>query len=149
MLQFETKCGVLACYQLWLSWESLRRQGDGKIFLYKPIFWGPVTQDCDPMEKKGRIVLDFTDQYLVELLRPYEVELRWENKISQEAGKILFEKMTIQDTELGSIHKLISKYDAIMIDCKGHHSDDIERGHFATTFKSFIFNEFGEPYQFS
>lgn len=132
-------------YQLWLKWKNINKSSN-LIELINPFFDGPVCTDCEELPKDGKIILDFTNQFLIKLPKPYIVELKWYNKKSQSTEKIEFEKITMKDSVLNVLGAL-KNTDKILIDCKGHHSDDIEKGNFKVNYMSYIFNEAGEQYK--
>jgi hypothetical protein len=122
--------------------------GDGIIDLLKPCFFGPVMDDCAPIDEIQTLPLDFTEQYMIVLAKPYIVDFTWTSKPQQEQGKAFFSKITIKDDTLGSLAKIIKKNDTLLIDCKGHHSDDWEKKKYRVNFRAALYKDGQEPYTF-
>lgn len=133
---------------LWLKWKSIEHLGDGKIQLNKPYFYGPVLQDCEPMESKGMIRLDLTPHFMLILPKPYFVELSWDNLISQDSQKVTFDKMSIQDQDLGKL-AILKNEDKIFLNCTDQTTEAQQRGVFKAAFEIMVFNSLGQPYDLS
>ena len=130
---------------LWLEWKSLEHLGDGKIQLNSPHFYGPVLQDCEPLDATGMIRLDLTPHFMLILPKPYFVELSWSKLLSQDSQKVTFDVMTIQDQELGKLSILKNK-DKLFINCTDQTTEAQEKGVFKAAFEIMAFNSLGEPY---
>lgn len=136
-------------HKLYLKWGAITNEGSGKIVLIRPTFVGPVLKDCEPIEESGELLLDFTDQCLVLLVKPYEVKISWKKKLYQDQDIIKFDEVMIEDTSFGHVTRLLTVRNSIVIDCSGHHTDDIQKGRYVRLFKSFLLKESGEPYSFA
>lgn len=134
--------------KLWLKWQSLSHEGDGLIRLKSPEFYGPVFDDCEPIEESGKIILDLTHHFLIHLPKPYQLELKWDRLLNQDKTGARFNEMTIQDHDLGKL-SLLKNGDQIFIDCTDQTTDAQEDGLFKTAFPSMIFNSYDEPYDLS
>ena len=134
--------------QLWLRWERVVHHGNGIITLVNPIFFGPVLDDCDPMEPSGHIQLDLTNHYLLIIPRPYYVKLEWEGFISQDKKEIKFKKITLHDSDLGKL-SLLKDGNKILLDCTDQTSEARQEGRFKVAFDAMVFNSLGQPYDFT
>lgn len=131
--------------QLWLSWDNINHLGDGTISLINARFSGPVLSDCLEIPEKGNMFLDFTNHYLIIIPKPYIVEIKWDNKISQDNTEAIFKTMTVVDNELGNL-KLLKNMDKILIDCTDHSTEAQSRGKFKTSFISMVYDSNNLPY---
>jgi hypothetical protein len=130
---------------LWLKWKSLSHEGNGRIILKKPYFYGPVLEDCEPLETSGKMKLDLTPHFLLILPKPYFVELSWDKLLNQNTSKAEFNQMELHDQGLGKL-SLLKNSDKIFIDCTDQSTEAQERGVFKMAFEIVVFNEFDEPY---
>src|SRR5574343_642304 len=107
--------------RLFLHWGAVVNEGSGKIKLVKPFFEGPVLTDCEPVDESGELLLDFTDQCLILLVKPYEIKISWNKKIYQDNSIVKFDEIILEDLSFGHLTRLIGVSDCILIDCGGHH----------------------------
>jgi hypothetical protein len=131
--------------KLWLKWEKIIHEGNGKITLKNPEFYGPVLDDCESLEEQGYILLDLTKHFILHIPTPYEVKLSWNKKLSQDKKSVKFDKITLQDGELGRL-KLLKNKDKILINCKDHTTEQMDKGNFKLRFQAIAYNEHDEPY---
>lgn len=134
--------------QMWVRWSKVSHKGDGTVILKDPEFFGPVLSDCEPLDKKGHIFLDLTSHLLILIPKPYTVKLAWDKLISQDSSIIKFNKITLEDTELGHLSKLKDK-DYILIDCAGHTVEEEKKGNYKMTYRAILHNSDMTPYDFS
>lgn len=130
---------------LWLSWNKVIHKGNGVIELMAPRFSGPVLSDCEPLEASGKINLDLTHHFLLQLPSPYMVELSWNSLLSQDTSEAKFDIMTIKDTKLGKL-SLLTDRDRIFINCKDQTTEAQMSGTFKIAFEIMVFNNMNQPY---
>jgi hypothetical protein len=134
--------------QMWIKWSKVTHKGDGTAILHKPEFFGPVLADCSPLEATGHILLDLTCHFLVIIPKPYTVKLSWDKLLSQDTTSVKFNKITLEDAELGHLSKLTDR-DFILLDCKGHTVEEESRGNYKMSYRAILYNSNMIPYDFS
>lgn len=143
-----TKLKVDKYNQLWLKWSKVSHKGNGIVVLKNPEFFGPVLADCAAMDPQGHILLDLTCHFLVIIPKPYIIKLSWDKVLSQDTTSIKFDKITLEDTELGHLSKLTDK-DFILLDCKGHTVEEESKGNYKMSYSAILYNSSMVPYDFS
>ena len=131
--------------QLWIKWDNLIHQGNGKISLNDVTFFGPVMSDCDPIEESGEIQLDLTKHYLLLIPKPYYVKMSWDSKISQNDREARFSKITLHDSELGHL-KLLKDDDQLLLDCTDQTTEARQKGKLKVAFDTMVYDCSGQPY---
>lgn len=134
--------------QLWIKWKSINKIGNGRVDLQDAEFYGPVTQDYLPLEDTGTLRLDLTHHFLFRIDEYYIVEISWESVKTQEQGSIKFDKITINDENVGLLDKIKEK-DLLLIDCSGHTEEERAAGNYKMVYEAMLYNETGAPYDFS
>lgn len=135
--------------QLWLKWKGLVKEGDGKVRLIEPEFYGPVLTDCAPIDSSGFINIDLTRHLIVLIPRPYIVRLSWDSLISQDTEKARFKEMVLEDTDLGHLANKLTPKDCILLDSTGHTTEEEARGRSKLSFEGMVYNSDMSPYDFS
>ena len=133
--------------QLWVKWKKIVKDGSGVIKLKNAQFYGPVLNDCEPMDQVGFIRLDLTKHFLILIPKPYIVELKWDKVKSQDSSTVKFDELTLVDTELGHLSKLTDK-DLILLNCTDHTSEKMSEGVYKFSFEAMLYKETMDPYEF-
>ena len=134
--------------QLWAKWDKVNKIGDGKVELLNVEFYGPVTQDYLPLEQSGSIRLDFTNHFVLLIPSFYIVDLSWESVKSQEMGSIKFQKIILDDQNVGLLNKIKSN-DLLLVDCTGHTDNERAEGNYKMVYETMLYKEGKEPYDFT
>jgi hypothetical protein len=134
--------------RLWLKWDKAVHLGNGEVRLDNPVFYGPVLADCEPIEEAGEIKLDLTSHYLILILDPYMITLRWEGKVSQTTLEVKFKTMFLKDGAFGKL-SLLQDDDQILMDCTGQTTEARAQNQFKMAYDAIVFNSLKQPYDFS
>lgn len=133
--------------RLWVSWDKIHNSGSGTVELKNLKFTGPVLQDCMKLEETGSLLLDLTKHFLVLIPKPYIIKFNWTGLISQSTTEVKIQNGILQDEALGLLNN-IKNTDKLLIDCSGHHTNDIKNGRHKLSFTSILCNKLEEPYNF-
>jgi len=133
--------------RLWIRWGKVAKTGEGLVELKNITFYGPVLDDCEPIEEKGHLFLDLTKHFLMIIPRPYIIKFEWEDKIFQSTKEVKFKTVRLHDGSMGILNKIKSK-DKLLLDCSGHRTEEEAKGNFKVTYDAILFNQYDEPYSF-
>lgn len=136
--------------KLWLKWKKTFRVGDGRIELSNAELYGPVTHDYVKVPDDDFINLDFTNHFLIrpDLDNYYVVKLSWDKVGSQEVGSIKFDKLVLEDVNVGLMDKLQDS-DLLLIDCKDQTDVRRQAGYYKMNYDAYLCNSSGEAYEFT
>lgn len=114
---------VLPKYRLELYWKDVDYQDDLAI-LKGAFFTGPVLKHAAEINQEDELTLDLTQQHVIfpPMADYFQAVLRWKG-VEYKEDKILLKQATIRGKYVNSLEKL-SKDDWILIDCKGHDTED-------------------------
>lgn len=133
--------------RLWIEWKKVSKSGSGIVELKDIVFYGPIFSDCEKLDDKGFIYLDLTKHFLVLLPKPYFIKFEWEGVEVQDSNGAKLKKAYFLDDDLGLLNKITHK-DKLLLDCSGHHSNDVKNGIYKPAFDAILYNEYNEPYKF-
>lgn len=132
-------------YRLELHWEKAVYEKEGFCNLKTATFSGPALSDAEEVQPNDEILLDFYSQYMVLVKNVYVAKLSWGKVIYNKDKTISLSDAKIShDSELNRVPKL-KDTDYLVIDTSNH---EVSIHRFNLTYRTYVVNESGEPYNF-
>lgn len=114
---------VLPKYRLELRWKDVEYQDEVAV-LKGAYFCGPVLAHAAQINEADHLTLDMTGQHVI--FAPmedfYQATLEWQG-VDYKDGRVYLKQAFVKGKYINSLEKL-EKDDWILIDCKGHDTDD-------------------------
>lgn len=129
-------------YKLFLSWSGVEYKDDNTVYLYDPVFTGPVLKEIAKINDNDAIRLDLSLQY-VKTISSWEIAvLSWEKVLKQDVNEVIFSRAEIKSDQLTRI-KLLSANDSIMINTENHED---EKHTYNFVYDAVVLKADNEPY---
>jgi len=115
---------VLPKYRLELRWKDVEYKTDDVAHLKGAFFTGPVLKHAAQINPEDHLLLDLTKQHVIfpPMADYYHAFLDWKG-VEYKENKVYLKEAWVRGKYVNTLEKL-SKDDWILIDCKGHDTED-------------------------